>query len=415
MNLESLIATAKEQGASDLHLEAGLPAAIRVRGSLATFGDPIPARALLAAARELIGEAPWPQFEERWSSDLSRVFAGVRCRINVLRTARGVGMAIRLLSSFQPTLRTLNLHPDLARLVTPTYGLVLVSGPTGSGKSSTLAALIQEINLREARHVLTLESPIEYDLVPRHAFIRQREVGRDTPSFEQALLDALREDPDVLMVGEMRDPETMRLTLNAAETGHLVLATVHSATAAEALQRLVNAFPAEVQNAIAAQLADCLLGAVAQRLRYQPELKIRVPECEILIASTPVRAMIRQGHFYKLASALESGGQEGCWTFARYREWLDRRADFYIAPRETTEVAPGAQLKRAPAAGELAVEAPEPIPLNRPRRPAGKPAPASRPQPKLAEQEDVLVIPTAEEDLHSIVSELERKNGGEQE
>src|SRR6202022_264810 len=170
-----------------------------------------------------------------------------------------------LLSSVQPTLRSLNLHPELERLVRPTHGLVLVSGPTGSGKSSTLAALIQEINVREARHVITLESPIEYELVPRRAFIRQREVGRDTPSFERGLLDALREDPDVLMVGEMRDPETMRLTLNAAETGHLVLATVHSATVAEALQRVVNAFPAEVQNAIAAQLADCLLGVVAQR------------------------------------------------------------------------------------------------------------------------------------------------------
>src|SRR5262249_14152051 len=212
MDLESLIATARERGASDVHLEAGLPAAMRVRGSLLNFGDPLPARALLAAVRGLIGEAAWPDFEARWSSDLSRVFAGVRCRINVLRTARGVGMAIRLLSSFQPALRTLNLHPDLARLVTPTYGLVLVSGPTGSGKSSTLAALIQEVNLREARHVLTLESPIEYELAPRHAFIRQREVGRDTPSFEQGLLDALREDPDALMVGAMRDPQTIRLT-----------------------------------------------------------------------------------------------------------------------------------------------------------------------------------------------------------
>src|SRR5205085_8556949 len=135
------------------------------------------------------------------------------------------------------------------KLVAPTHGLILVSGPTGSGKSSTLAALIQEINLTETRHIVTIESPIEYTFRPRHAFIRQREVGRDTPSFEQALLDALREDPDVLMVGEMRDPQTMRLTLSAAETGHLVMATVHSATCTEALQRVVGAFPAEIQNA----------------------------------------------------------------------------------------------------------------------------------------------------------------------
>src|SRR5262249_39203600 len=157
----------------------------------------------------------------------------------------------------------LNLHPDLRKLVTHTHGLILVSGPTGSGKSSTLAALIQEINLNEARHIVTIEAPIEYTFRPRRAYIRQREVGRDTPSFEQALLDALREDPDVLMVGEMREPETMRLTLNASETGHLVLATVHSATCAEALQRVVAAFPAEIQSGVAAMLADCLLAVIS--------------------------------------------------------------------------------------------------------------------------------------------------------
>jgi twitching motility protein PilT len=300
-------------------------------------------------------------------------------------------MAIRLLSSFQPTLRALNLHPDLARLVQPTNGLVLVCGPTGSGKSSTLAALVQEINLSEPRHVITLESPIEYELIPRHAFIRQREIGRDTPSFEQGLLDSLREDPDVLMVGEMRDQETMRLTLNAAETGHLVLATVHSATAAEALQRVVSAFPAEIQNAVAAQLADSLTGVIAQRLRFRPELKIRVPECEILVASTPVRAMVRQGQFYKLASALESGGQEGCWTFARYREWLDRRRDWHF---------PGQESVALPSQAEITERAP----LNRPRRAAKGDRPKPAPEP-----EGVLVIPSAEEDLHGIVSELEKK------
>jgi twitching motility protein PilT len=350
---------------------------------------------LLGFARSIIDESAWPDFQERRSYDLSKVAAGIRCRINVLASARGVGMAIRLLSAFQPTLRALNLHPDLARLMTPTNGLVLVSGPTGSGKSSTLAALIQEINASEPRHVITLESPIEYDLIPRHAYIRQREIGRDTPSFERGLLDALREDPDVLMVGEMRDPETMRLTLNAAETGHLVLATVHSATAAEALQRVVSAFPAEIQNAVAAQLADCLLGVVAQRLRFRPELKIRVPECEILVASTPVRAMVRQGQFYKLASALESGGQEGCWTFTRYREWLDRRSDWHIPARESLP----AQAKPEPLERAAHVRSARAAKADRP-----KPSAEVKPEP-----EGVLVIPSEEEDLHSIVSELEKK------
>jgi len=395
MELDELIAHARDEGASDLHLEPGLPAAIRVRGALRMVGEPIPARTLLGFARSIIDESAWPDFQERRSYDLSKVAAGIRCRINVLASARGVGMAIRLLSAFQPTLRALNLHPDLARLMTPTNGLVLVSGPTGSGKSSTLAALIQEINASEPRHVITLESPIEYDLIPRHAYIRQREIGRDTPSFERGLLDALREDPDVLMVGEMRDPETMRLTLNAAETGHLVLATVHSATAAEALQRVVSAFPAEIQNAVAAQLADCLLGVVAQRLRFRPELKIRVPECEILVASTPVRAMVRQGQFYKLASALESGGQEGCWTFTRYREWLDRRSDWHIPARESLP----AQAKPEPLERAAHVRSARAAKADRP-----KPSAEVKPEP-----EGVLVIPSEEEDLHSIVSELEKK------
>ena len=146
-----------------------------------------------------MGAAHWPHFLERRSYDLSKTIEGVRCRINVLQSSRGVGLAIRFLAAFQATIEKLNLHPDLKRFADPRHGLVLVCGPTGSGKSSTLAALIQEINLTEARHVVTIESPIEYTFRPRMAYIRQREVGRDTPSFEQALLDALREDPDVLM------------------------------------------------------------------------------------------------------------------------------------------------------------------------------------------------------------------------
>ncbi len=330
MNLESLIDTARQEGASDLHLEPGLPAALRVRGALRTIGDPIPANPLSAWARELIGELQWPQFLERHSFDLSRTIQGVRCRINVLRTARGVGFAIRLLSTFQATVESLNLHPDLKRFIDHHNGLLLVSGPTGCGKSSTLAALIHEINLTEARHIVTIESPIEYLFRPRRAFIRQREVGRDTPSFEQALLDALREDPDVLMVGEMRDAETMRLTLNAAETGHLVLATVHSSTCAEALQRVVAAFPAEIQSAVAAQLADCLVGVIAQRLRFRPDLNLRVPECEILAPTNPVKTHIRSREFFRISSVLETGGDHGMWTFQRYCSWLEKRTTWRL-------------------------------------------------------------------------------------
>ncbi|MGO8838766.1 MAG: type IV pilus twitching motility protein PilT [Limisphaerales bacterium] len=334
MELDSWIETAAGSGASDLHLEAGMPAAWRVRGALRVTGEPIPPRTLADIARRLIGEEQWPVFLERRSFDLSKTIRGVRCRINVLQTSRGIGMAIRLLSAFQATVEKLNLHPDLKKLVKNTHGLILVSGATGSGKSSTLAALIQEINLTDTRHIVTVESPIEYTFRPRRAYIRQREVGRDTPSFEQALLDALREDPDVLMVGEMRDPETMRLTLSASETGHLVLATVHSSTCAEAVQRVASAFPAEIQGAVCAQLADCLVAVISQRLRFRPDLNIRVPECEILVATHAVKNFIRTREFFKIISAIETGADHGMWSYQRYTKWLETRTNFFIPGRD---------------------------------------------------------------------------------
>jgi twitching motility protein PilT len=330
-----------------------------------------------------------------------------------------VGMAIRLLTSFQATLTSLNLHPDLKKLVGNKHGLIMVSGPTGSGKSATVAALLQEINVNETRHIMTIESPIEYVLTPRQSLIRQRQVGRDTPSFDQALIDALREDPDVLMVGEMRDPETMRLTLNAAETGHLVITTLHSSSAAEALGRVVSAFPAEVQSGICGQLADCLAAVVCQRLRYRPDLKMRIPECEILLPSSGVRGTIRMGQFSRLATALEGGGQEGQWTLARYRTWLDSKRDWVLPSDRSNE----------PIASEMASElVEEPMPMARElsestvRRPAPKPAVSAsaaakkepRREPPAASQaperggEGVLVIEDIDEDPAAILEKMQR-------
>lgn len=374
MTLESLVAAAQEQGASDLHLEPGLPMALRVRGNLKTTGEPLSAKALLDFAQRLVAPDQWPHFVERRSHDLSRTIKGFRCRINILHTSRGVGFAIRLLSSFQATIEKLNLLPDLRKLITHHNGLILVSGPTGCGKSTTLAALIQEINLSEARHIVTIESPIEYVLRPRMAYIRQREVGRDTPSFEQGLLDALREDPDVLMVGEMRHPETMRLTLNASETGHLVLATVHSSTCAEALQRIVSAFPAEIQASVRAQLADCLLAVICQRLRYRPDLKIRVPECEILMTTMAVKTFIRQGEFFKLISAIETGADIGMWTFQRYQSWLENKRNWYIPdPEEKAESEPS---EGSTAVTSPPVITPSPLPPKTGAQPTTAPVPA---------------------------------------
>ncbi|MDB6036384.1 MAG: hypothetical protein JWM99_225 [Verrucomicrobiales bacterium] len=347
MTLNSLINTARERGASDIHLESSLPAALRISSNLQVFGEPIAANDMMAMAMEVVGDDCWAQFAERGSFDQSKTIEGVRCRINVLKTARGLGMAIRLLSSFQASIERLNLHPDLKKLVANQHGLILVSGPTGSGKSSTMAALIQEINQTESRHIITIEQPIEYQFKPQRSFIRQREVGRDTPSFEQALIDALREDPDVLMVGEMREPETMRLTLNASETGHLVLATIHSASAAEALQRMVSAFPSEIQNAISAQLADTLVGVVCQRLRFNPELNIRLPECEILRPTHAVKNFIRRSEFHQVISSMETGADHGMWTFTRYRSWMVNRRDWYVPAAHAKDLSTVDEVPRA--------------------------------------------------------------------
>lgn len=354
MNLLDVVALARQLGASDIHLEPALSPALRIDGALRPQGPPTTAEELRVAARQILGDDGWKEFAQRRSADLSVSLGGNRCRVNILQTARGVGLAIRLLSPFVATLEKLNVHPDLHQLTRFAHGLVLVSGPTGSGKSTTLAAFIQELNLSEPRHIITLESPIEYVFTPRKALIRQREVGKDTPSFEQGLIDALREDPDVLMVGEMRDPTTMRLTLSASETGHLVYATVHSSSTTEALQRVVASFPAEIQSGVRAMLADCLQAVLCQRLRYRPDLRLRVPECEVLLATHAVRNFVRQGEFFRIQPLIEMGAEHGMWTFDRYQRWLDQRREWHLPapaadPSAASEISSGGPaIERAP-------------------------------------------------------------------
>jgi twitching motility protein PilT len=330
MTLQEWIRKGRELGASDLHLEADTAPVARVRGQLASIGQPIAAAALVHAGRELLGNEGWAQLLARGSADLSRTVAGVRCRINIFQTLRGVAMAVRLLSSFQNNLRSCNLHPELKKLTEATTGLIVVCGPTGSGKSTTLAALVEEINSSGARHIVAIESPIEYLFTNRRSFIRQREVPTHSPSYEQALIDALRENPDVLIIGEMRTPEVMRLTLSAAETGHLVIATMHSASCAEALTRICMSFPAEMQGSIRAQLADCLVGAVCQRLDFLSEFRLRVPVCEVLLPSAASKGTIRAGQFSQIANVLQTGGEAGMWNFDRYQRWVAQKRDWVL-------------------------------------------------------------------------------------
>src|ERR1700722_1044020 len=326
--IQEWIRKGRELGASDLHIEADTAPVARIRGQLSAIGPAIAGTLVAQAGRELLGGDGWSQFLNRGSADLSRTIAGVCCRVNIFQTLRGVAMAVRLLSSFQNNLRACNLHPELKKLSDATTGLIVVSGPTGSGKSTTLAALVEEINSSSARNIIAIESPIEYLFTNRRSFIRQREVPTHSPSYEQALVDALRENPDVLVIGEMRTPEVMRLTLSAAETGHLVIATMHSATCAEALTRICMSFPAEIQGGIRAQLADCFVGFVSQRLDFLSEFHLRVPVCEILLPNAAAKGTIRGGQFSQIANVLQTGGEVGMWNFERYQRWVAQKKDW---------------------------------------------------------------------------------------
>jgi len=363
MILKELIATACSLRASDLHLEAGTPLVVRVKGELVTVGETLPGARLIEIGKELLGADAWNQFVARGSADVSIRIAGAQCRINVFRTVRGIAMAVRLLTSSVESLRACNLHPDLRKLIDARTGLIVVSGPTGSGKSTTLAALIGELNASCARNIITIESPLEYLFANRRSYIRQREVPTHSPSFEQAIIDALRENPDVLVITEMRTPEVMRLTLNAAETGQLVLATMHSSTCAEALSRISMAFSPEIQGSILAQLADCLVGVVCQRLDFFPDYQLRVPRCEVLMASSAAKGTIRAGQFSQLATVIQSGAEHGMWSFDRYQRWMAQKKDWErpslaaMIPEERAAAVVPAALASVPKAKPLPKDA----------------------------------------------------------
>jgi twitching motility protein PilT len=339
MLLTEWILKGRGLGASDLHLQADTPVVARVRGELLTISESLSAARFTEMGKELLGGEHWDQFIARGSADLSVSIAGARCRINLFRTVRGIAIAVRLLSSLVNNLKGSNLHLDLRKLIEAQTGLVIISGPTGSGKSTTLAAMIEEINSSRARNIITIESPVEYLHSNRRSFVRQREIPTHSPSYEQAIIDALRENPDVLVIGEMRTPDVMRLTLNAAETGHLVLATMHSATCAEALHRICMSFPAEIQSSIRAQIADCIVGIVCQRLEYLPAYQLRVPRCEIMIGNSAAKGTIRAGQFSQMANVLQAGGEDGMWSFDRYQRWIEQKTDWVMPARASVSTA----------------------------------------------------------------------------
>lgn len=314
MKIEELIRQAADANASDIHLICGLPPKYRVAGRLLSMQDEVLTR---QDCEELARELAGTDFEQLWEVgelDASATIEGVRVRINLFRQQNCLSGALRLLSDRIPELPSLGLPPMVERLTDLRRGIILVTGETGSGKSTTLAAMIDEINHRQARHIITLEDPIEYIYTPDRSIFNQREVGRDTKSYAAGLRAALREDPDIILIGEMRDLFTIETALTAAETGHLVLTTLHTGSAADSIDRIVGVFPEERQQQIRMQLSMTLRAVLAQQLLPNKSETGRVCACELMVVNNAIRNLIREGKTPQIANAVATSAREGAIT-----------------------------------------------------------------------------------------------------
>lgn len=312
IDLEELIRDALERNASDIHLTVGEPPIFRLDGVLTDVGEELLTEDVTAAyVRELASPEFLEEFHSKGEADFAVTFRGlVRMRCNVFRQRGYTALALRLLPLRIPSAEELRLPSVVVSQADKPRGLVLVTGPTGSGKSSTLAALLDHINHTQRRHIITLEEPIEYLHTSDQCIINQREVGADTGSFAAGLRAALRQDPDVILVGEMRDLETISTAITAAETGHLVFGTLHTKGAANTIDRIIDSFPAEQQNQIRIQLADVLECAVGQTLL--PKIGGgRRAVFEIMVVTPAIRSMILQGKTFQITSAIQTGKRYG--------------------------------------------------------------------------------------------------------
>jgi twitching motility protein PilT len=302
-----------ERNGSDLHFLAGDPARVRQYGELKALSDqPLAADAVKTTLYEIMPKLAVERFEAKDGTDFAYAIPNVaRFRVNVMRQLNGMGAVFRAIPSSAKTAEELKLPTAVMDLCKINSGLILVTGKTGSGKSTTLAAMIDDINTREKGHILTIEDPIEFVHMRKNCLISQREIGVHAASFSSALLSALREDPDVILVGELRDLETMSIAVTAAEMGILVMATLHTNGAAATVDRLVNAFPADKQPHVRTMLSTSLRGVVSQQLIPKPDKQGRVAALEILINTPAVANLIRQGKMDQLENAMQSGAATG--------------------------------------------------------------------------------------------------------
>ena len=326
MDIAQLLAFAVKQSASDLHLSAGLPPMIRVDGDIRRINLPAMAeKEVFELITEIMNDRQRRDFDEHWETDFSFEISGLaRFRVNAFQQNRGSAAVFRTIPADVLSLAELDAPDSFADIAGLARGLVLVTGPTGSGKSTTLAAMIDHKNQHELGHILTIEDPIEFVHASHRCLINQREVARDTHSFAAALRSALREDPDTILVGELRDLETIRLALTAAETGHLVFGTLHTVSAAKTIDRVIDVFPGGEKDMVRAMLSESLAAVISQTLLKKPEGG-RVAAHEIMRGTPAIRNLIREGKTAQMYSAIQTGQAHGMQTLDQCLADLLRR------------------------------------------------------------------------------------------
>ena len=313
LDIDELLAFTVNLGASDLHITAGSIPMIRIHGKMRKLDlPPTPPEMMDRLARQVLTEEQWERFEEMKEIDLSKRLKDIaRFRVNVFQQINGIGAVFRVIPAEIRTFEELGLPEVMKDLSLRDRGLILLTGPTGSGKSTTLATMVDWINEYKELHVITIEDPIEFYHTSRNCMVNQRELGANTHSFANALRSALREDPDVILVGEMRDLETISLALTAAETGHLVLATLHTSSAAKTIDRIIDIFPASQKTQVRSMLAESIEAVVSQKLMPMKDGNGRVVGIELMIANVAVRNLIREDKIFQIPSVIQSSGKEG--------------------------------------------------------------------------------------------------------
>lgn len=318
--IDKLFRLMVERGASDMHLSAGAPPILRLHGDMIPIEHPaLSNEGVQALVFEILNEKQKRSFIESWELDCSYYIENLaRFRVNVFMQRRGMGAVFRVIPEVIKRVEELGLPSTLNNLIDTPKGLVLVTGPTGSGKSTTLAALIHTINVSRKEHIITIEDPIEFVHENRGCLINQREVSSHTKSFANALKASLREDPDIILVGEMRDIETIQLAITAAETGHLVFGTLHTNSASKTVDRIIDVFPQEQQEQIRAMLSESLRGVIAQTLFKRADKPGRIAAIEVLVSTPAVANLIREGKTFQIPSSMQVGAEVGMITFESY-------------------------------------------------------------------------------------------------